>query len=97
MSFDQGTKIALAAGLLITAACRGDATKPAPAAATPSGSGERQALVNCQGANACRAKSLCETAHNACAGMNACKGQGWIDVSPADCAAAGGKVVHVTR
>ena len=93
MSIDRGTQIALAAGLWLVAACRdgGGSARKAPA------QDERQALVNCQGANACKAKSLCHTAKNMCAGQNACKGQGWIDLPRAACEAAGGTIVHVTR
>lgn len=50
--------------------------------------------VKCFGANACKGKSSCKTAHNACKGKNSCKGTGMImKKSEAKCLKAGGKVL----
>jgi len=48
------------------------------------------ATVKCDGGNACKGESACDTAHNACAGENECKGKGWVMLTPEDCKKAGG-------
>lgn len=44
-----------------------------------------EAPVKCEGANACKGKSACQTAKNGCAGQNACKGQGYVMLPKAEC------------
>jgi hypothetical protein len=34
--------------------------------------------VKCEGINACRGQSACNTIANGCQGQNACKGHGWL-------------------
>jgi hypothetical protein len=82
--------IALACGALLATACKkNEEAKPA---------GEQtDKLVNCQGINECKGKSMCHTDKHSSAGQNACKGQGWIDVTTAECTNKGGTVVKVTR
>ena len=68
----------------------------ATAMATPAFAGDagQSAQVKCQGINACKGQSKCQTATNACAGQNACKGQGWL-LSPSEeeCVKQGGTVI----
>ncbi|MGH8727805.1 MAG: BufA2 family periplasmic bufferin-type metallophore [Burkholderiales bacterium] len=74
-----GVVIALAAaGLFTVAGCASESTKVA-------GTG------HCNGVNACKGQSACKTAKSACKGQNACKGQGFMVMTKADCAAAGGQ------
>ena len=46
------------------------------------------AKVHCDGANACKGKSACQTASSACKGHNSCKGKGWLLLSKDECSAA---------
>ena len=49
-------------------------------------------MVRCEGVNACKGKSDCKSAKNACTpGQNACKGQGYVVMSEKDCKAANAK------
>ncbi len=50
------------------------------------------AKVQCDGANACKGQSECQTAHSECTGMNSCKGKGWISLSAEECEQVGGTV-----
>jgi uncharacterized membrane protein len=52
-------------------------------------------MVKCAGVNACKGQSACGggSGGNACHGKNSCKGQGVVEMSAADCATKGGKVV----
>lgn len=86
------SSLALSASALLSAACK-KGGESSESAAQPA----QAALVNCQGINECKGKSLCHTATHACAGQNSCKGDGWIDVTSEECASKGGKVVYVTR
>lgn len=47
--------------------------------------------IACWGINSCKGTSACTTAFNACTGQNACKGRGYLEVSPAECEAKGGR------
>lgn len=50
--------------------------------------------VKCNGINACKAQSSCQSASSSCKGLNACKGQGWKESrSAAECTSKGGKVL----
>jgi hypothetical protein len=51
-----------------------------------------EAKGHCMGANACKGQGACKTATNACKGQNACKGKGYVEMTAADCAKAGGKM-----
>lgn len=51
-----------------------------------------EAKVHCMGVNACKGQSACKTANSSCKGQNACKGQGFMEMTKAECDAAGGKV-----
>ena len=51
-------------------------------------------MVHCAGINACKGQGECSGAGHGCAGKNACKGQGWVELSKAECAQKGGKVVE---
>lgn len=51
-----------------------------------------EAKVHCVGVNSCKGTSECKTASSSCKGQNACKGQGFLSMTKAECAAAGGKV-----
>jgi hypothetical protein len=70
-----------------------------PAAAKPMETMEKarsatDATVPCLGIHECKGKSACHVAGgHACAGQNECKGKGWIQVSPAECEAKGGKIL----
>lgn len=76
-----GITIATAAALTFTVA------SVAPAYADSS-----KADVKCFGANSCKGKSSCKTAHSSCKGMNSCKGKGVSMMSSKKaCAVAGGK------
>ena len=50
--------------------------------------------VKCTGINACKGQGSCAGAGNACAGQNSCKGHGVSNVSAAECAKKGGKVLE---
>jgi len=50
-----------------------------------------EAKVKCEGANACKGQSACQTAKSSCSGKNACKGQGFTMVTKAECDAAKAK------
>jgi hypothetical protein len=50
--------------------------------------------VHCTGVNACKGQGSCAGAGNSCAGKNACKGKGVLEMSAAECAKKGGKVVE---
>jgi uncharacterized membrane protein len=50
-----------------------------------------QTKVKCYGVNACKGHGACGGAGHGCAGKNACKGQGFIETTPDDCKAQGGK------
>ena len=70
---------ASAAVLFCASACTSDG---------PGGSATGE--VKCDGGNACKGKSDCQTAHSDCTGMNECKGKGWVYLSASECATAGG-------
>jgi hypothetical protein len=79
------TRISIAAA---AAALFSAVTVPAVNAAEAAGT------VKCQGINACKGQSKCQTAENACAGHNACKGKGWLTTASAEeCTKKGGKVI----
>ena len=60
---------------------------------SPAGEGDPAvAKVQCDGANACKGQSECQTAHSDCTGMNSCKGKGWISLTAEECEQAGGSV-----
>lgn len=63
---------------------------------TPAIAGDMEgASVKCQGINACKGQSKCQTAESACAGQNSCKGHGWLVVkSDAECTEKGGTVMQ---
>lgn len=44
----------------------------------------------CMGANSCKGHSSCKTANSSCKGLNSCKGKGFLEMSKAECDAAGG-------
>jgi len=46
---------------------------------------KEEAKVHCDGVNACKGQSACQTATNACKGQNSCKGKGWLYLSKSDC------------
>lgn len=48
----------------------------------------KEAKTKCEGANSCKGKSDCHTAHNECAGKNGCQGKGFKMMTPAECDAA---------
>ncbi len=81
-SNNVGSLLAVAAATLIVSGC----------ASTTAGSNANTstAMVHCNGVNECKGHSACATNNNACAGKNACKGQGFVSMTAADCAAAGG-------
>jgi len=83
MRMTKGMLIASAAATLILA---GGVT----ARADEKAGGDK---IQCSGVNACKGQAECATADHSCAGKNACKGQGWVEMSAADCAKKGGKVV----
>jgi hypothetical protein len=80
----------------------GEAEKPAPptpeeakdeAAAQPApAEGEKVALVDCGGVNACKGQGTCKTEKHGCSGQNECKGQGVLEMSEAECVEKGGTV-----
>jgi len=81
------TGIALAtaaAGLFVTA------TIPAASAA-------EEARIHCDGVNACKGESACQSANNACKGQNSCKGKGWLYLTKAECDAAKAKLKKETE
>lgn len=45
----------------------------------------------CVGANACKGRSSCKTAHNACKGQNVCKAQGFVSLTKEQCEQVGGR------
>jgi len=51
-----------------------------------------EAKVHCDGANACKGQSACQTASSACKGHNSCKGKGWLSLTKAECDAAKAKM-----
>ncbi len=50
------------------------------------------AKIHCDGANACKGQSACQTASSACKGQNSCKGKGWLLLSKEECDAAKAKM-----
>lgn len=50
-------------------------------------------LIKCQGGNACKGQSGCQTANSTCSGFNGCRGQGWVMMSRGECKRAGGVVI----
>jgi len=68
-----------AAGLFVTATI-------------PTTSAAEEAKVHCDGVNACKGESACQSAHNACKGQNSCKGKGWLYMTKAECDAAKAKM-----
>jgi len=83
MRVNKGMLIASAAATLIMA---GGLTARAD-------EGKTGGDVHCAGVNACKGQGSCAGAGNSCAGKNSCKGKGVLDMSAADCAKKGGKVV----
>jgi len=75
----SGAAVAAAAAVLILS---GAAMAPSASAADEK--------VHCYGANSCKGQSACKTAASSCKGQNACKGQGFVDMTKAECTAAGG-------
>ena len=53
---------------------------------------KEEAKVHCDGVNACKGHSACQTATNACKGQNSCKGKGWLLLSKSGCDAAKAKM-----
>ena len=87
---DQGKRKAikvLSGAALAVAAAQLFMTDTAPATAAD----QKEAKIQCTGANACKGKSECSSARNGCSGQNACKGQGWVSMSEKQCLAKGGK------
>jgi uncharacterized membrane protein len=64
------------------------AMSPAMGAAHMEGEGK----VKCEGVNACKGQSDCQTANTACKGQNSCKGQGFQTLSKKECEAAKAKM-----
>lgn len=54
--------------------------------------GKNEAKVHCEGVNACKGQTACQTATNACKGQNSCKGKGWMEMTKAECDAAKAKM-----
>jgi hypothetical protein len=52
------------------------------------------AMVKCEGVNACKGHSDCKTYTNACKGQNSCKGRGIVVVSAKNCINMGGKIMR---
>lgn len=72
MDLNRGTSIALAASALLAAsACGGGSHETASGTSAP---------IQCEGGNACRGLSECNTqdGKSACVGENACKGMGYV-------------------
>ena len=67
-------------------------------AATPfTASAKSKNSIQCQRVNACKGKSACHSADNACADQNGCKGKGWTMMSEKDCKDKGGKVMGADK
>ncbi len=49
---------------------------------------EKGEKIHCEGVNACKGKSECQTAESKCGGLNSCKGKGWVSMSQEECDAA---------
>jgi hypothetical protein len=75
---------------LATAAAGLFATAAIPVATAAKHEGE--AKVHCDGVNACKGQSACQTASSACKGQNSCKGKGWMYMTKAECDAARAKM-----
>jgi len=73
---------------LATAAAGLFATAGIPAAYA----GKDEARIHCDGVNACKGQTACQTAANACKGTNSCKGKGWLFLSKEECDAAKAKM-----
>ena len=72
LDLSNGTSIALAvAALLAASGCSGSSGEPSSSTSTP---------IQCEGGNACRGLSECNTqdGKSACVGENACKGTGYV-------------------
>jgi hypothetical protein len=48
--------------------------------------------IHCDGVNACKGHSDCQTATNDCAGKNDCKGKGFVAMTQEECDAAKAKM-----
>jgi hypothetical protein len=75
----SGSAVATAAALLF-------------ASVTVQAATAEDAKIQCEGVNACKGQSACNTAHNSCAGQNACKGLGWLPLTASECDAAKAKL-----
>lgn len=65
----------------------------AAGALSPAMAGQSEgAKVKCEGVNACKGHSDCQTANSACKGQNSCKGQGFQTLSEKECDAAKAKM-----
>lgn len=80
LSKTSGTVLAASAALMLLGGAVGTTVVSAD-----------EAKVHCVGGNACKGQSACKTANTSCKGLNECKGQGFIDLTAAECEAAGGK------
>jgi hypothetical protein len=47
--------------------------------------GAQESTVKCEGVNACKGQSACNTATSSCKGLNACKGKGYLLLTEDDC------------
>ncbi len=54
-------------------------------ASIPTAYAKEEAKVHCDGVNACKGQTACQTATNACKGQNSCKGKGWLFLSKEEC------------
>jgi hypothetical protein len=86
----KGTILATAAALMFMANVA--LAQEGGSAASGGTTSAQPAKVKCMGANDCKGKSACISAHNDCKGENACKGKGFIELSSAqECKDKGGK------
>lgn len=51
-------------------------------------------IVKCGGVNECKGHGACAGADNACKAQNDCKGKGYEELTRAECAKKGGKVLE---
>jgi hypothetical protein len=47
--------------------------------------GAQESTVKCEGVNACKGQSACNTATSSCKGLNACKQKGYLLLTEEDC------------
>ena len=82
-----------ARGVLVASAAAALFLAGVPGASHAEESGA-EAKIKCEGVNACKGHSDCQTATNQCKGQNSCSGKGFVMMTEAECEAAKAKAAE---